>query len=362
MLAHELSHVAHRDVLVMTVASSAGIAAGILTQGAQYGGLGLFGGGRRDNNGPPVWLLVLVVSMVVYAVSFVLLRLLSRYRELSADRAGAYLTLKPAALASALQKITGGVERSRRATCARSAPGARCASAPHQPEGPGLDPPVAAAAPRAARRRSRPSSTGPADGLPRLDPGAHQAQAGQPRRAVPGALGGDHPAGRDRAGAHRRRVGLLPGRCRGRRSPTTQSRRRRACSSAATDAPQVQVTTDGFGFTWLEVDHPPYDPQEGDLGGLCTDLHAVNTTLEGAGFGPALLCSLVPFADSSGRGVGLVYLYKQGTFYPFAPAAGGGQRRDELLEIQVRDLLRTELPVEDDPARRLAIWGAPGLA
>ncbi|MCW2814653.1 MAG: Protease HtpX, partial [Nocardioides sp.] len=93
VLAHELSHVAHRDVLVMTVASSAGIAAGTLAQGAQYGGLGFFNSGRRDNNGPPVWLVVLLVSMIVYAVSFVLLRLLSRYRELSADRAGAYLTL-----------------------------------------------------------------------------------------------------------------------------------------------------------------------------------------------------------------------------------------------------------------------------
>ncbi|QCW51250.1 zinc metalloprotease HtpX [Nocardioides dongxiaopingii] len=112
VLAHELSHVAHRDVLVMTVASSSGIAAGMLTQGAQYGGLGFFGGGRRDNNnGLPVWLVVLLVSLVVYAVSFVLLRLLSRYRELSADRAGAYLTLKPAALASALQKISGGMQR-----------------------------------------------------------------------------------------------------------------------------------------------------------------------------------------------------------------------------------------------------------
>ncbi len=113
VLAHELSHVAHRDVLVMTVAASAGISAGMLTQGAQYGGLGLFGGGRRDSNsnGLPVWLIVLIVSLVVYAVSFVLLRLLSRYRELSADRAGAHLTLKPAALASALQKITGEINQ-----------------------------------------------------------------------------------------------------------------------------------------------------------------------------------------------------------------------------------------------------------
>jgi heat shock protein HtpX len=107
VLAHELSHVAHRDVLVMTVASSAGILAGTLTRGSQYGMI--FGGGRRDNNsgGLPIWLVVLLVSLVTYAISFLLLKLLSRYRELSADRSGAYLTMKPAALASALQKITG---------------------------------------------------------------------------------------------------------------------------------------------------------------------------------------------------------------------------------------------------------------
>ncbi|MBB3040449.1 zinc metalloprotease HtpX [Nocardioides sp. LMS-CY] len=108
VLAHELSHVAHRDVLVMTVASSAGIVAGMLTRGAQYGAI--FGGNRRDNNnGLPVWLIVLVVSLITYAVSFLLLKLLSRYREMSADRAGAYLTMKPEALASALQKITGEI-------------------------------------------------------------------------------------------------------------------------------------------------------------------------------------------------------------------------------------------------------------
>ncbi len=101
VLAHELSHVAHRDVLVMTVASSAGIAAGLLTRGAQYGAL------SRNRNALPVVLITLVVSLVVYAISFFLTRLLSRYRELAADRAGAQLTMKPQALASALQKITG---------------------------------------------------------------------------------------------------------------------------------------------------------------------------------------------------------------------------------------------------------------
>ena len=103
VLAHELSHVAHRDVLVMTVASSAGIAAGMLTRGAQFGALS-----RRGNNGgAPTVLIALAVSLVVYAISFFLTRLLSRYREMCADRSGAYLTMKPAALASALQKITG---------------------------------------------------------------------------------------------------------------------------------------------------------------------------------------------------------------------------------------------------------------
>src|SRR6476646_8880901 len=98
VLAHELSHVAHRDVLVMTVASSAGIIAGMVTRGAQFGGLGLGRSRGNDNNGAGAigFFAVLIISLVVYAISFVLLRLLSRYRELCADRSGAYLTQKPA--------------------------------------------------------------------------------------------------------------------------------------------------------------------------------------------------------------------------------------------------------------------------
>jgi heat shock protein HtpX len=105
VLAHELSHVAHRDVLVMTVASSAGIVAGMLMHGARFGALT----GRRDRNSAAFFVIALVVSLVVYAISFFLTRLLSRYRELSADRAGAYLTMKPAALATALQRISGEI-------------------------------------------------------------------------------------------------------------------------------------------------------------------------------------------------------------------------------------------------------------
>lgn len=119
-------------------------------------------------------------------------------------------------------------------------------------------------------------------------------------------------------------------------------------------APDVELTRDGFGFTWLTAHRDP-----ADTSGLCTDLHAVNAALESAGFGPGLLCSLVPFADSTGPRVGLVYLYKRGTFYPFAPVAG--QRRDNLLEISVRDALAAELPLEKDLQRWLALWDAPGF-
>lgn len=108
VLAHELSHVAHRDVLVMTIASSAGIVAGMLTRSAQYGSYGI-SRSRNNNSAIPAYLIALAVSLVVYAVSFILTRMLSRYRELCADRAAAYLTLKPANLASALQKISGEV-------------------------------------------------------------------------------------------------------------------------------------------------------------------------------------------------------------------------------------------------------------
>ncbi|MCC5579152.1 zinc metalloprotease HtpX [Microtetraspora sp. AC03309] len=110
VLAHEMSHVAHRDVAVMTIASFLGIVAGLMTRFALYSGLA--GGGRRDNNnGPPVGLIILLVSGIVYAVSFLLTRALSRYRELAADRAGALLTQRPSALASALTKVSGEIAR-----------------------------------------------------------------------------------------------------------------------------------------------------------------------------------------------------------------------------------------------------------
>jgi hypothetical protein len=118
------------------------------------------------------------------------------------------------------------------------------------------------------------------------------------------------------------------------------------------DDPDVEQATDEFGYRWLVA-------RQAQVSDLVTDLHAVNTSLEAQGFGPGLLCSLVSFRDPAGRSLALVYLYKQGTFYPFAPT--GPQRRDNLLEIEVRDLLAAELPMERDLGRWMALWDAPAL-
>lgn len=122
----------------------------------------------------------------------------------------------------------------------------------------------------------------------------------------------------------------------------------------ADEGPAVERSVDDFGFTWLLVRH-----DAADVSGLVTDLHAVNSSLQDNGFGPALLCSLLGLTDPRGRRVALVYLYKRATFYPFAPLEG--RKRDTAFELQVRGAVGADLPVEPDLARWFPVWGAPGL-
>jgi len=116
----------------------------------------------------------------------------------------------------------------------------------------------------------------------------------------------------------------------------------------------VEVTKDSYGYTWLVSSH-----MSDEMEALVTDLHAVNSALVDNGFGPQLLCTLMAFRDESERRLALVYLYKRGTFYPFAPLAG--ERRDNALELQIRGALGDDLKIEPDLTRWFPVWGAPGL-
>lgn len=120
---------------------------------------------------------------------------------------------------------------------------------------------------------------------------------------------------------------------------------------------RAEVSMDDFGYTWITLRQ-----STPDLDALTVDLHAVNTTLVDGGFGPQLLCSLVGFSTMKQHPLAMVYLYKQGTWYPFVPDnAASGPARDNILELQIRNAVRSELPIEPELSRWFAVWGAPGL-
>jgi hypothetical protein len=125
-------------------------------------------------------------------------------------------------------------------------------------------------------------------------------------------------------------------------------------SGAKTGTLPVEVTKDSYGFTWLVSSH-----MSNELEDLVTDLQAVNSSLVDNGFGPQLLCTIVAFRDEQQRRLALVYLFKRGTFYPFAPLSG--ERRDNALEMQVKGAIESELKIEQDLSRWFPVWGAPGL-
>jgi hypothetical protein len=125
-------------------------------------------------------------------------------------------------------------------------------------------------------------------------------------------------------------------------------------SSHAEGGLPVEVSKDEYGFTWLVSSH-----LSDELEALVTDLHAVNSSLVDNGFGPQLLCTLVAFRDEQERRLGLIYLFKRGTFYPFAPLSG--ERRNNALELQVKGVIGDDLKWEQDLTRWFPVWGAPGL-
>ncbi|MHB8379439.1 MAG: PspA-associated protein PspAB [Acidimicrobiales bacterium] len=116
---------------------------------------------------------------------------------------------------------------------------------------------------------------------------------------------------------------------------------------------KVSLTTDDLGFEWLVVSDPDFEA-------LVTRVHAANTSMVEHGLGPRLLCAVFGFVPQTPPGEGsvrMVYLLKQGTFYPFAPT-GSSQRNNEL-ELRVKSFLGTDLPIEKDLTRWMALWNLP---
>jgi PspAB-like protein len=121
---------------------------------------------------------------------------------------------------------------------------------------------------------------------------------------------------------------------------------------ATGEAPSVREEQDRYGYEWVVVSHPGIEELVGSI-------HLVNSTLEEQGYGPQLLCSVFGFAakEGAGRPAFLVYLFKRGTFYPFAPM--DGEKRDNALELRLKAVLEGELPIEKDLTRWFPIWAVP---
>jgi hypothetical protein len=115
---------------------------------------------------------------------------------------------------------------------------------------------------------------------------------------------------------------------------------------------EISQHQDSYGYHWIIVRDP-------DLSDLVTSVHMVNASLAERGFDNQLLASVFAFRSESGGVAYLVYLFKRGTFYPFVPAPGGGEQRDNQKELQVQAALTNEVPLEADLTRWFPIWGAP---
>ena len=123
--------------------------------------------------------------------------------------------------------------------------------------------------------------------------------------------------------------------------------------ATATDSGMtVTSSDDSYGFRWLVLRGSDFDD-------LVVGINAVSTALEAGGYGERVLCAVFAFEDSRRRPVYWIYNYKRGTFYPFAPAPGSGEQRDNERELVLRAQIGKELPVEQELERWFPLWGIP---
>jgi hypothetical protein len=123
-------------------------------------------------------------------------------------------------------------------------------------------------------------------------------------------------------------------------------------ATASDSGTTVTSTDDSYGFRWLVLRGPDFDD-------LVVGINAVSTALQDGGYGERLLCAVFAFEDSRKRPVYWIYNYKRGTFYPFAPAAAGGEQRDNERELVLKAQIGRELPVEQELERWFPLWGTP---
>ena len=361
VMAHELTHVINRDVMVMTLASFFATLAALIVRFALLLR-------RRLRRRQPTTrsdersMIVILVSVVVYAISFLLLRALSRYREFAADRGSAVLTGRPSALASALMKISGTMERVPQQDL-RAAEGmsaffivpARTKNslmnlfADHPP----LEQRLAALS--GWRPSCRASGVdAPEMGLRDILTGRSRSRARPPDRlfAISTAYVTLQSRASDRAsgdggdrlpGARDERVrsdaqGHGGGRQGDRRRERHAGRRPRTTATA----------TAGWCC--------PATPSVEDL---AVGINAVSSSIETAGYGERLLCAVFAFTDARRSApIYFIYNYKRGSWYPFVPA-GGEQQRNTERELQLKAQMSGELPIEPELERWFPLWGIP---
>jgi hypothetical protein len=123
-------------------------------------------------------------------------------------------------------------------------------------------------------------------------------------------------------------------------------------ATASDSGTTVTSSDDSYGFRWLVLRGSDFDD-------LVVGINAVSSALEAGGYGERVLCAVFAFEDSRHRPVYWIYNYKRGTFYPFAPAPGGGEQRDNERELVLKAQIGSELPVEQELERWFPLWGAP---
>ena len=351
VMAHELTHVANRDVIVMTLAAFfATIAAYIV----QFGFL--FGGGMSDDDDNPSAMVLFLVSIAVYVVSFFLMQALSRYREYAADRGAALITGRPSALASALTRISSGMDRIpqkdlRAQTRARGVlhlP-ARRRQGDRQPL---LDTSADGEADRGAR-----AAGAPAAGRRRLM-GLFDILTG--RRKV------KQPAESRLFAMSTAAVSLemtLELKSSGKAAIVFQPLATADFSSIVSDMEEVlrgtgedtgtgvERTDDDFGYRWMVLSDDEFED-------LVVGINVVSQALQDGGYGERILCAVFAFRDAHDNPVYWIYNYKRGSYYPFVPA-GGDQRRDSERELRLKAQIGHELPIEPELERWFPLWGIP---